>query len=237
MALINVSSPLTADANEGRIVSNPERMGNRRWGQKVFLSGTEQPIEVALNGAFNGLGMIETLALQGRVFICSDADENDRVTGQTSFANTTPTWLLNIPSGTTAIPLYVNLTQAGTVAGGDVSIRIAVDNALRFSSGGTIETVYNPRTSSGLINLCTLYSGATATNAYGIRLFSAVTAADVSPAEGAVQGPYWQAELPYFLEGPGAFLVYTDAGTTGPTWEWSIAWAEVPTSELPRFNE
>lgn len=44
MALINVTSPLGPDANEGRIVTNPERIGNRRYGQKVFLSGTEQPI-------------------------------------------------------------------------------------------------------------------------------------------------------------------------------------------------
>jgi len=46
MALINVSSPLQTDANEGRIVPNPERMGNRRYGQKMFLSGTEVPIAI-----------------------------------------------------------------------------------------------------------------------------------------------------------------------------------------------
>ena len=42
--LVNVSSPIQTDANEGRIVPNPERMGNRRYGQKMFLSGTEVPI-------------------------------------------------------------------------------------------------------------------------------------------------------------------------------------------------
>lgn len=183
------------------------------------------------------LGFMEYLALQGRLFISSDADENDRVTGQTSFAATTPTFLLDVPLDTTAIPLFVNLTQAGTVAGGDVSIRISIDNAARYSAGGTSEAVYNPRTSSARANLCTLYSGATATAGYGIRVFSAVTAPDVSPAEGAVQGPYWSAEMPYLIEGPGAFLVYTDAAVTGPTWEWSIGWAEIPTADLPRFAE
>ena len=190
-----------------------------------------------LSKADVGLGLMEYLAFQGRLFIASDGDENDRVTGQTSFAVTTPTFLIDVPSGTTCIPLFVNLTQAGTVAGGDVSIRIAIDNADRYDTGGTSETVYNPRTSSGRANACTLYSGATATSGYGIRVFSAVTAADVSPAEAAIQGPYWSAELPYLIEGPGAFLVYTDAAVTGPTWEWSIGWAEVPTADIPRFAE
>ena len=183
------------------------------------------------------LGLMEHLAFQGRLFIASDADENDRVTGQTSFAVTTPTFLIDVPSGTTCIPLFVNLTQAGSVAGGDIGIAIAIDNADRYDTGGTSETVYNPRTSSGRANLSTLYSGATATAGYGIRVFSAVTSPDVSPAEGAVQGPYWSAELPYLIEGPGALLVYTYAAVTGPTWEWSIGWAEIPTKDIPRFGE
>lgn len=152
-------------------------------------------------GTNTGLGLMEYLAFEGRLFIASDADENDRVTGQTSFAATTPTFLLHVPDGTTAIPLFVNLTQAGTVAGGDIGIAISIDNAGRYSAGGTAELAYNPRTSSGRVAASTLYSGPTATAGYGIRVFSAVTAADVSPAEGAVQGPYWSAEIPYLIEG------------------------------------
>lgn len=185
----------------------------------------------------SSLGFMEYLALQGRLFIASDLNENDRVTGQTSFAATTPTFLLDVPDGTTAIPLFVNLTQAGTVAGGDVSIRIVIDNEARYSADGTGETSWNFRTSSGREAACAPYSNPTATDSQGARIFSAVTAPDVSPAEGAVQGPYWSAEMLYLIEGPGAFLVYTDAGTTGPTWEWSIGWAEIPTADLPRFAE
>ncbi len=38
------------------------------------------------------------LAIEGRFFYASDADQNDYVTGQTSFANTTPTFLLENPA-------------------------------------------------------------------------------------------------------------------------------------------
>lgn len=181
------------------------------------------------------LGLIEQMALGGRIFVSSDADQNDRVTGQTSFANTTPTFMIDVPSGTTCIPLFVNLTQSGTVAGGDIAVEIEIDKIDRYNTGGTEEKAYTSRLKNRT-NVCKLYSGATANSGYGIRVFAATIAPDVSPAEGAVQGPYWQAEIPYLIDGPGAFLVYTYAASTGPTWEWSIAWAEVPTLDLPVFE-
>lgn len=180
---------------------------------------------------------VEKLAANGFVFIASDADENDRVTGQTSFAVTTPTFLLDIPSGTTAVPVMVSLTQTGTVAGGAINMAFSIDNQLRYSAAGTDETnVLCARTNStNRTRTCTLYSNPTATNANGVRIFPASMGADVDTAEGAVQGPYWTAELPLFLEGPAAFMIFTYAATTGPTWEWTIAWAEFPTLDIPTY--
>ena len=39
MALINTTN--LVDSNDGELVRNPDRVGNRRWGTKMFLSGTE----------------------------------------------------------------------------------------------------------------------------------------------------------------------------------------------------
>ena len=44
MALITVVGA-PPDANDGQIGQNVPRIGNRTYGQKVFLSGTEMPIE------------------------------------------------------------------------------------------------------------------------------------------------------------------------------------------------
>ena len=42
------------------------------------------------------------IALRGQIYIASDADQNDRVTGQTSYAATTPTFMrASSVSGTT----------------------------------------------------------------------------------------------------------------------------------------
>jgi hypothetical protein len=176
---------------------------------------------------------ISALAAQGRVFYASDADQNDLVTGQTSFAATTPTFLLSVPSGTTAIPLAVSLSQTGTVAGGDIDVILEIDNADRYSSSGTEETVLCARTTGGFSNLCKLYSGATASAGYGARIMGLRMAADVSHAEGAIHEALWTPTGSLdFLVGPASMLVYTYAGTTGPTWFWTVKWAEFPTTEL-----
>ena len=173
------------------------------------------------------------LAADGRLFFASDADENDLVTGQTSFAATTPTFILRVPTGTVCVPMAIDLSQTGTVAGGDIGIIAFIDpDTDRWASGGTSETVTAPSKEPLRTPACTLYTGATAAAfSNGGRIWGATVAADVSPAEGAVQGPFWRPAMPYRLVGPASLLVYTYAATTGPTWFWSFHWAEALLSD------
>ena len=195
-----------------------------------------KPVDVVPEPNFRGVGFaadyLWRLAQEGRLFIASDADQNDAVTGQTSFANTTPTFLLQVPDKTVALPLFINLSQTGPVANAAFDVIIEIDNVERYSTGGTSEKVYNPRGSASRGNKCTLRSGATALAGYGIRAWGATIAADISPAEGAVQGPFWKPEIPYFLEGPAALLIYSYVATTAPTFLWSIGWAEWNSTEV-----
>jgi hypothetical protein len=187
-------------------------------------------------GASLGADLIWQLIGEGKGYVAGDADANDTVTGQTSFATTTPTFLVSVQSGWTCIPLWVDLSQTGGVAGGDIELVIEIDNANRYSSGGTEETRFNLRTdkaNSTDSDDIAVYSGATATNAFGQRVFSADIAADVSPAEGILPGPLWVPSVPYMLVGPASLLVFTSAGTTGPTWLWSIGYLQLRTADLP----
>lgn len=188
-------------------------------------------IGVTPDGSIFAASYLDALAREGRVYIASDADQNDLVTGQTSFANTTPTFLLDVPDETVAIPLFVNLAQTGTVAGAQVEVIIEIDNATRYSSGGTAETVLASRTDDPRSEACTLYSGATAAAGYGVRVFGVELDQDVTDPTISKQ-VLWKPEVPMYLVGPASFAIYTYAGTTGPTWFWSIGWAEIPESEL-----
>ena len=229
MALIKVSDG-PKDPNDGRFFDNPPRVGNRTYGQRVALSGTERPINISFAGEKYSPSY---LASQGKVFYASDADQNDLVTGQTSFANTTPTFLMDVPEGTTMIPLMMTLYQTGTVAGGPIDVIMELDDTIRLASGGTTETVFCARPRSQYIRKCSLLSGATAAAGYGIRTGFWKVGADVDTAEGAIYEILWTPTGSLdFLDGPAAWLVYTYAATTGPTWAWTFKWAEMPTAEL-----
>lgn len=176
------------------------------------------------------------LALEGRIFISSDGDADDLVLGQTSFASTTPTFLLDIPGDAVALPLALNLSQSGTVAGGAVNVIMALYRGPSiYASGGVTEKVFNPQSGNDP-NKCTLYTNPTVTDAYGIRIWGATVGQDVSPAEGAVPGPYWKPEVPIPFRGPASLLIYTYAATTAPSWLWSLYWAEWTTSEYRMWH-
>lgn len=175
------------------------------------------------------------LALQGRIFYASDGDENDTITGATSFAATTPTLLIDVPAGAVAIPLLVNLRQTGSVAGDNVSVAIAIETAkVRYSTGGTAETnIISSRSDKPVSPSCKVYSAATAATAgTACAIYHDIVAEDVDPASADASRftVDWRAPVPHILVGPASFLVFTYAGTTGPTWRWVLGWAEIPTT-------
>jgi len=179
---------------------------------------------------------VARLAADGRLFTASDADQDDMVTGQTAFSALAPTFLLYAPAAVVAIPVKVELVQAGTVAGGPVNIVAEIDDVARYSSGGTAETILN-NLIGGPAPQCALRSNPTAAAGYGVRIWQELVGADVDPAEGADQALIWEPKWPIFVKSVGAaasaaLLIHTWAASTGPTWRWSITWAEIPPAWL-----
>lgn len=197
---------------------------------------------VTPNGALFSATYLDSLAREGRIFVSSDADENDVIVGATSFAATTPTLLLEVPNGTVALPLWVMLQQAGTVAGGNISVAVSFDIISRYTSGGTAETIRSTRSDHPVTPLCTLYStGGSAIVAPAASraqsLYHQTIMQDVALVATDIPLPFadegvWRPPAPIYLTGPASLLVFTYAATTGPSWLWSIGWAEIPETEF-----
>lgn len=199
--------------------------------QEIAIRGTR-------DGALFTADWIHALVQEGRVFVSCDADANDVLAGQAStFADTTPTLLLAVPSGTVAIPLLIRMSQVTPLANASFDVNIAVcSTAIAYASGGTAEVVYGARTDKPIANLCTLYSGATATAALLTKQVASWTIAnDISPAEGAIPEVLWTPDrygFPLYLVGPAAIGVFTYVATTAPSWYWTVAWAELPAGAI-----
>lgn len=176
------------------------------------------------------------LVLDGRVFNASNTTIETAVAGSTSFADTDPFLLLDVPSGTTAIPLEILLAQAGTVAGGVITILITTDDATRFSSGGTAVTPINMRKDDPNTSACSFYEGGSSAitasaNTDADTLFATLLDQDVTDPN-ITENVVWTARkyIPPALIGPASLLVFAYASTTAPSLYWSVKWVEFSTS-------
>ena len=199
-------------------------IGDKDNGQVVQISRSINALPIRGAGLpVPSLDFLWLASYNGWIFATGDADQDDKVTAQTSFANTSPTWAIDVPAGYTVIPLYWNLSQTGTVAGGAIDVIFEIDNVKRFSSG-TAEKAFNSNFKTARSGV---YSTVTAVAGYGATVFQATIGPDVSPAEGAVPGPFWKPDYPILLKGPASLLIYTYAAVTAPTWFWNGAFVEL----------
>jgi hypothetical protein len=174
------------------------------------------------------------LIFGGYAFVASDADQNDRVTGQTSFDNTLATFVLRNPAGSDRLifPPYYHLNQTGSVAGGDIAVETEIDRDV-FTSG-TAEQVRNQRfgMAGKPVNKGLLTSTVTVVASYGAAVGSVTLAPDVSPAEGVINIYEWSNPGGVLLDPATCLKIFTSAASTGPTWAWHIQWFEIPLSWL-----
>jgi hypothetical protein len=168
--------------------------------------------------------------LDGRAFMVSNAArETALAVGGTSFSDTAPAFILDVPSGTGVVPLEIDLRQGGTVAGGMVTVLVTLSDKVRRASGGTAHTPQSMRFDELNTAGCSFYTGPTANaNADDISLFSGLFAQDLDGAVGVSQ-VHWSARDSYapYLVGPASLVVYTFAGSTQPSWFFTFKWAEV----------
>lgn len=227
---------MATPGNQRVILLQPDSAGNYH---EMLVDSSGKPLSPTTTNLtvlerLRDQDFLSYLAAQGKTFTAGPATAvNNTETGQTSFASTTPTFLLDVPSGITAIPLFMGLCQTGTVAGGDIDVIMGKDKIKRYSSGGTASGVVCDRSGANVNPSCTLYRSPTAIAGVAIRMMGLTLAADVSPAEGVINEIVWTpAGALDFLDGPATWAVWTYAGTTGPTWFYEFKWAEVATSDL-----
>jgi len=203
--------------------------------QRETADGHVGPPRAIRDGSLVMSPHVWALAKEGRVFISADSDHAAVLTTQTSYADTSPALLLDVPKGTTAIPLGVFLSQDGTIAGGEILVHIEIDEVVRYASGGAREKVRSSRTDMPLPNTCDLYSGATAVAGAGIQVFSGNFINSCTPevAQDINWHQFlWVPDVPMFLVGPAALNVYAYASDPGPEYYWYVMWAEIPSSDL-----
>ncbi len=210
----------------------------RQESYEVNGEGSTGRIRLNRRGELVGIDQYQQWVADGRVFVASPAarETAEAIGTVDTFSDTDPALLLDIPSGTTAIPLEIIMNQGGTVAGGNITLLITLSDKIRYSSGGVAITPKNMRFDTPRSSSCRFYSGSTDivanANAEDLTLFAQNLLHDIDTLEGG--NVQWTARkfIAPVLIGPAAIPIYAEAATTQPSFFYVVKWAEFDTTEV-----
>lgn len=208
------------------------------------LNGEGSTGKVRLNrrGEVVGIDQYQQWVFDGRVYLLSNIARETAAamgTASASFADTDPAILIDVPSGTTMIPLEILLNQGGTVGGGPVTVLITLEDAIRYVSGGIAIPKQNMRFDEPRTSACAAYEGTTdivsAAATDDITMYGTILDEDVATIPGSVgTRVHWTARqyIAPELIGPASLVIYTYCATPQPSWFFSIKYAEFDTTEV-----
>jgi len=179
------------------------------------------------------------LALDGRVYnISTSVQETGDLLGESAGPgsnNVNPSILVDVPTGTTVIPIELTLAPEGTGTTGDWAvIRMSTDDTTRYSSGGASITPINMRKDDPNTSSCSAYHGGTQIVASGNTDDDTIWYEAIDTSAYVNKPVRWSARdgVPPVLIGPAALLVYVDVNNNDEEVLWSLKWAEFSTTDV-----
>ena len=177
------------------------------------------------------------MALEGRVFVVNFGQTSSVITGQTSITGGKPDMNLDVPSGTSIIP--VSFTSVWTASTGTVSHQY-VSVAQNITGNGTSNAAtagpLPARTDNPISSKCTArqaYSGAGTSQTNPIEIADFFYAfADATGNPEKLFGWYADWSAPLLLVGPASFSSYSAATTTAISLKSILTYIELPSSAI-----
>lgn len=212
--------------------------------ESYSLGGEGEVGQIRLNrrGEQVVIDQYQQWVFDGRVYLLSNiARETPASMGTASatFSDTDPALLVDVPTGTTIVPLEVILNSAGTVGGGVIRVLITLSDKIRYTSGGIAIPKQNMRFDEPRSSACPAYEGTTdivaAGNTDDITLHGAYIEEDVGTTPyGTSTRMHWFAResIAPVLVGPASLVIYTYSASPQPSWFFVIKYAEFATTEV-----
>ena len=173
--------------------------------------------------------LAQTMIYEGKAYHVANPTMLTGVTGQSTHALTLATIYLGNRGSRQMVPLWARFSQSGTVAGGRIQWGIKIADTDQFTSGTalTVEPL-NADLGGG--------SQAVGQHTATIPAFTAGNARNLAAGElfmtvllNNAADPLEMLPFPgcCVINPGGAMYIYTNAATTGPTWQFDVAWAEL----------
>jgi len=202
--------------------------------------GVLEKLWAARDGSLVTIDWYTAMAMEGRVFNISNAVQEGGATaliGETAPGtdNINPSILVDVPAGTTIIPMEVMVMPEGTGTQGDWGIiRINTDDAVRYASGGNALTPVNMRKDDVFPSTCSCYDGSTQIVASANTDDDIIWTGSTDHTARANEPQRWTAKeyIPPILVGPASLLVFIMVSNVDEEVLFSVKWAELPSVNI-----
>jgi hypothetical protein len=180
----------------------------------------------------------QALALEGRGFMVQIGTEDAPVASTTSIDDTLVWMLIDVVSGTTAIPFFAQAVIGTWTTATLINYMIEIDNAkVRYSSGGTSFTPLNLRTDAPIASTSAVYVGtdivtSAKTSSGSLEVYR--ESMEVNLGDAADYWPkmeYTPSVCPIVI-GPASILVHHGSASADTTSYGNMMWFEVPTTSI-----
>ena len=218
-------------------------MGNldtkvRQDGYEAYSDGSVGEVRINKRGELVSPDWVTQLIFDGRVFMVSNiAMETARDIGSATYVETEPAIAMDVPTGTTVVPLEIMMYQGGAAASADVTVLMTVDD-----TGGRITSGNAATPRNYLINATEPVASLVTVKFHDESATALLTAAPnedntfyakmqaYALVGGDTQDIHWSARrfIPPIIEGPGSLVIYW-YGTGNPEGFYHLVWAEIPT--------
>jgi len=209
----------------------------RQEGYNVEGDGNTQVARMTPRGELVTSDLMQQMVFDGRAYLVSNTARETVLTSGATFSDTAPALLLDVPTGTTAIPLQIYLHTK--VDDKSQTLLVTLSDKTRYSSGGTAHTPQNMRFDEPNGSACSFYDMASAitanSNTDDITLIAnhpQVEDYNSSTDNGTLE---WTARrfIAPALVGPASLVIYSYGSDTMPLF-FSIAWGELGTTDFKR---
>ena len=204
----------------------------------VVGDGVEVEPRVNRQGSYIAVDQVLQWTIEGRVFnasnIVQEVGELAGESGGPGSDNVTPSFLLEVPSGITAVFLEMYMQAEGTGTSADWTVlRMSTDTVARYASGGDAVTPRNMR-KHGTSARCRFFTGGTAIVAAVNTDDDTIWASHYDVSLLPQEAWHWtyRDSAPVVLVGPAAVLTYVDVSNVDEEINFSQKWAEFATSEV-----
>jgi len=208
----------------------------RQEGYNVEGDGNTQVARMTPRGELVTSDLMQQFVFDGKAYLVSNSARETALASGASFSDTAPFALLDVPAGTTAIPLQIFVSTK--VDDKTHTVLVTLSDKTRYTSGGTAHVPQNMRFDEPSGSACTFVSMGSAitanSNADDITLFAYHAQIEGFEDETPSQIE-WTAKryIAPALVGPASLVIYHYGSDQMPVF-FSIVWGEMGTPDFKR---